>query len=442
MICVKTLSVVFYTYHNISRMKTNFSLPARSLLCAWLLCLLLPVGLKAQQDSTLQRFTAVSGTVKDGNSRKALSQVSVSVAGSHIGTVTNADGYFLLKIDAKIQKGKILISDLGYKSLKIPFHGREIAETDYFLTPEEYVLPMAVVDGWKPTELVAEAVRKVGENYSQEACLLTGFYRETAQKGRRFINIAEAVLSIYKTSYPGDVMQDRVQVRKGRELLCTKPSDTLGVRILGGPNVSVYLDIVKNQEFLFNEETRSYLNFAFEEQVFIDERAHYVVRFSPNISLSYPLYHGRLYIDKKRLSFTRIEMHLDTSDPDKVTQHILRKKPASMRFKPEDIYTEVHYRTQDGKTYLNYIRNEIKFACDWRRRLFATRYTAISEMVVTDMLKGQVLPISRRLSFNESQSLSKTVGNFYDENFWEAYNIIEPSESLETAVGRLKRQSR
>ena len=423
-------------------MKTIFLLYARGLLCAGLLCLLLPVGLRAQQDSTLQRFTVVSGTVKDGSNRKALSQVSVSVAGSHIGTVTNADGYFLLKIDEGIQKGEILISDLGYKSLKIPFLGREIPEADYFLTPEEYVLPMAVVDGWKPTELVAEAVRKIEANYSAEPCLLTGFYRETAQKGRRFINIAEAVLSIYKAPYPSDVMADRVQVRKGRELLSTKPSDTLGVRILGGPNVSVYLDLVKNQEVLLNEEMRGYLLFTFEKQVFIDERPHYVIRFSPAVSLSYPLYIGRLYIDKEFLSFTRIEMRLDVSNPEKATSQILRKKPAGMRFKPEEVYTEVHYRTQDGKTYLNYIRNEIKFACDWRRRLFATHYTATSEMVVTDLRRGGVLPISRRLSFNEHESLSKTVGNFYDENFWEAYNIIEPSESLETAVGRLKRQIR
>ena len=423
-------------------MKTHFLLPARSLLCAGLLCLLLPVGLRAQQDTSLHRYTVVSGTVKDGANRKALSQVSVSVLGSHIGTVSNADGYFLLKIDEEIQKGEILISHIGYKNLKISFHGREIPETDYFLKPEENVLPEAVVDGWKPAELVAEAVRKIEENYSAEACLLTGFYRETAQKGRRFINIAEAVLSIYKAPYPGDIAADRVQVRKGRELLSTKPSDTLGVRILGGPNVSIFLDLVKNQDVLFDEEARDNLNFVFEEQVFIDDKPHYVLRFSPASVQPYPLCLGRMYINRETLSFTRIEAYLDVSDPEKATRQILRKKPAGMRFKPEEIYTEVHYRSQDGKTYLNYIRNEIKFACDWRRRLFATRYTAISEMVVTDMLKGQVLPISRRLAFDPNESLSMTVGNFYDENFWEAYNIIEPSESLETAVGRLRRQIR
>jgi hypothetical protein len=29
--------------------------------------------------------------------------------------------------------------------------------------------------------------------------------------------------------------------------------------------------------------------------------------------------------------------------------------------------------------------------------------------------------------------------DFYDKNFWEDYNIIEPTESLEQAVGKLKK---
>jgi hypothetical protein len=31
------------------------------------------------------------------------------------------------------------------------------------------------------------------------------------------------------------------------------------------------------------------------------------------------------------------------------------------------------------------------------------------------------------------------VQDFYDEKFWEDYNIIEPTESLEYAVKRLKK---
>ena len=34
------------------------------------------------------------------------------------------------------------------------------------------------------------------------------------------------------------------------------------------------------------------------------------------------------------------------------------------------------------------------------------------------------------------------VENFMDEDFWGAYNIIEPTESLESAVNKLKKQQK
>ena len=53
--------------------------------------------------------------------------------------------------------------------------------------------------------------------------MLTGFYRETAQKGRRYINISEAIIDIYKTPYANrNVDRDRVQIYKGRKLLSQK----------------------------------------------------------------------------------------------------------------------------------------------------------------------------------------------------------------------------
>ena len=42
--------------------------------------------------------------------------------------------------------------------------------------------------------------------------------------------------------------------------------------------------------------------------------------------------------------------------------------------------------------------------------------------------------------FKQNQTLSDKISNFSDQNFWEAYNIIEPTESLESAVVKLKKQ--
>ena len=45
----------------------------------------------------------------------------------------------------------------------------------------------------------------------------------------------------------------------------------------------------------------------------------------------------------------------------KATTAILYKKPLGLRFKPQELSYLVTYKDVDGKTYLNYIRNTIRF---------------------------------------------------------------------------------
>ena len=283
-------------------------------------------------------------------------------------------------------------------------------------------------------------MNRIGKNYSEKPTLLTGFYRETAQKGKRYINISEAIIDVYKTPYDEDASRDRVQIFKGRALLSQKASDTLIVKLLGGPNLSLYVDIVKNPDILLDKTTLGYFSFRMEESVVMDNRPQYVISFQPQAILPYALHYGKLYIDKESLAFTRAEFNLNMEDRDKATSAILKKKPAGLRFRPVEVSFLVTYKQVNGKSYLNYIRNEVRFKCDWKRRLFSTNYAMVSEMVVTDSKDQAVNAIPYKMSFKSSQSLSDKVSDFRDENFWGSYNIIEPTESLEKAANKLRKQ--
>lgn len=160
-----------------------------------------------------------------------------------------------------------------------------------------------------------------------------------------------------------------------------------------------------------------YIVLRMDEMTYIDERPQYVISFLPNRELPYALYYGKLYIDKERLSFTRAEFNLDMSDRHKATKAILHRKPFGLRFKPVDVTYLVDYTDHGGKTYLNYIRNEIRFKCDWRRKLFSTAYAVVSEMVMTD-IKPSATHIPLRDSFGKDQVLSDDVTLFFDKDFW------------------------
>lgn len=158
--------------------------------------------------------------------------------------------------------------------------------------------------------------------------------------------------------------------------------------------------------------------------------------------MPYALYYGKLYIDRDKLSFTRAEFSLSMDNKVKAVQAILAKKPYGLRFKPQELSFLVTYKDMDGKTYLNYIRNRIRFKCDWKRKLFSTGYTVLSEMVATDRKENNVAIIPGKMAFHQKDAFYDKVDEYWSEDFWDSYNIIEPTESLENAVHKLKKQSR
>lgn len=391
-----------------------------------------------------ENYFTVTGTVRNKDSKRKLENVNVSIPGTNIGTVTNADGVFSLKIkEADMDRG-LEVSHIGYLNTRFSLGvKRDISNLTIWMIPAPNLLNEIVIFGNNARGLVEEAIRKIPVNYSADKSLLNAFYRETVQKRRRYISVSEAVIDVSKTAYSDrDPAHDRVRVDRGRRLLSPKTSDTLAVKVVGGPSLSIYLDIVKNGDALLSMENLNYYDFQLEEPVNLDNRMQYVVSFRPRVSLMYALFYGKLYIDFERLAFTRAEFSLDMRNRVKAVEAILHKKPLGLRFRPQEVSYLVTYRQQNGYTYLNYIRNEIRFKCDWKKRLFSSSYTVFSEMVVTDRKDSNFEAIPSKKAFREKQIFYDMVDEYWDEDFWKSYNIIEPTESLEHAVSKLKKQSR
>lgn len=389
-------------------------------------------------------YFTVTGVVRNKDDRKKLENVNVSVPGTNIGTVTNSDGLFSLKIkDAEIVRG-LEVSHIGYLNTQISLkENKDLSTLTVWMIPAPNLLSEIVIFGNNARGIVEEAIRKIPVNYSPNENMLTTFYRETVQKRRRYISVSEAVIDVYKTAYNDRIpVKDKVQLQKGRRLLSQKNSDTLAVKVVGGPSLAIYLDVVKNQDALLNMGDLDYYEFHIEEPVNFDNRMQYVISFRPKVSLMYALFYGKLYIDFEKLAFTRAEFSLDMKNKTKAVEAILHKKPLGLQFKPQEVSYLVTYKEQNGKTYLNYIWNTIRFKCDWKKRLFSSGYTVYSEMVVTDRQEDNFTAISNKTAFKEKQVFYDLVDEYWNEDFWKEYNIIEPTESLEHAVNKLKKQSR
>ena len=385
----------------------------------------------------------VTGIVKDKETRKVLANVNVSVQGTNIGTVTNADGVFSLKASLdELNKG-VVVSHLGYQNALVSAEvlTNEDKRPTIWLSPTVFTLDMVNVFGGDPRVLVEKAIARIPENYAPHPHLFSAFYRETIQKRNRYIGVSEAVADVYKTDYKTrNVMRDRVRILKGRRLESQKKSDTLAVKIAGGPNLPIFIDVAKNGEDLLSPEMLHCYHYQMQLPMSIDNRMQYVVSFEPQVVLEVPLYRGLLYIDQQTLTLTRAEFQLDLSDKEKAVRHILRKKPSGLRFKLSEVSYLVTYRYHDGKAYLNYLRNFIRFKCDWKKRLFSSTFATTTEMVMVDRIDSPTEAIRLKEAFKQQAIFYDMVKEYWNEDFWKDYNIIEPTESLESAVKKLKKQ--
>jgi hypothetical protein len=385
----------------------------------------------------------INGVVLDRQTGRTLSHVSVTAEGGKEHTVTNDDGRFSLKTQRIPQY--IQLSHIGYKTRRQQIQHGQTSNLRIMMAVNTVGLHEVVVTRNDPLEIVRAAMDRIEKNYPQKPELVRCFYRETARRGSRFISVAEAVTDMYKTGYSRGPERDAVAILKGRRLMSMKARDTLGVKIQGGPVMPLMVDIAKNREYVLKAEDFGLYDFSMDMPALIDDRLQYVVSMQPKMHTMYPLMYGKLFIDQETLAFTRAELQLDVSNWRSASDYMLVKKPFGLRFRPKELTVTIVYTTDmQGVTRMSYVRNEMRFNCDWKRRLFASPFTTVSEMVVTDrrQMGEEVKRPKGRNSFGIRDRFYDKVEYFEDPDFWADYNIIEPTESLENAIGKLKKKVR
>ena len=318
-----------------------------------------------------------------------------------------------------------------------------VSITEIMMTSHAITLDEVVVSVNDPLEIVRAAMKRIPSNYPMQPELMRCFYREVTRRGSRHIAVAEAVMDMYKSSYRYGPDGDAVGILKGRRLMSMKSKDTLGVKIQGGPVMPLLADVAKNPEYLLNEQDLAQCDLYQKQPAKLNDRLHYVVEIVPHDITYYPVMGGLLYIDQESLTITRAELELDVRDWRRASEYMLVKKPFGLRFRPKQLSMVIGYTTDlQGVTRMNYLRNEMRFNCDWKRRLFASTFTTVCEMVVTDRLavgRDAKRP-NGRSSFGIRDRFYDRVEYFDDPDFWADYNIIEPTESLEHAIDKLKKK--
>lgn len=383
-------------------------------------------------------YVTVTGQLKDAKTGEKIIYATITVPNTGIGTVSNSDGEFILKINKVIDAEYFEVSHLSYATTTFKVSESLGKNKTFYLEPQLIMLKEISVVPKDARGIVETALRNIKKNYSETPNMMTGFYRESIRQRRDYLSISEAVVDIYKAPY-SNMQEDQVKIYKGRKGTNVKKADTLMVQLQGGPNVSMLLDIVKNTDLSIALDNLDNYTFEFGSMVNIDNKLNWVIHFSPNVIREEPLYFGKLYISQDNMAISRAEFSLDLNDEAKASRVFVQKKPMGLIFMPTSTSYLVTYKEQNGKYYLNYVRVDLKFQCDWKKRLFKNYYTVMSEVAITDRREENVVKFAKQEVFRQNMVFAEKVEAFADADFWGEYNIIEPEDSIESAIKKLSK---
>lgn len=381
----------------------------------------------------------IKGEVIDADTKKPLVFATLNLLGSNISSITNTEGKFVLKVPSSLNKGKVLVSFLGYKSKEITLSQLSKDFNTISLTESVTELKeISVISVRDAANLVREVFKNKADNYLKDPTTMTAFYRESIKRRNRNVMLSEAVVNIYKQPYTNKG-RDNIKIYKARKITDYRRLDTVAFKLQGGPFNSLFLDVIKYPEYIFNEFIDQY-NFNFDRSTEINGQPIYVINFAQKKGIDDPLYKGELFIEPKHKVLVSAVYSLNITDSKEASKLFVRKKPRNASVFPKEVVYRVDYKESQGKWHYSYGNAMLKFKIDWDKKLFNSTYTMNSEMAITDWQKSTIDIPKRKDFIKSSIILSDETSGFSDPDFWGDYNIIEPEKNIESAIKKIRKQ--
>jgi len=417
------------------------------------------INIKAQEN-----YFLVSGKILDNNNFKEIPYVNIYVEGSTMGTITNKDGDYELKIPLKFKEKVLVFSCIGYETQEHKIN----SILNVNLKEKLIKLEEVTVNPIKPIELLQQAIKKIPQNYPTNAVYYDAFYRSLTKENNKYVRLLEASCIYNYASYIEifDITNaQKMYFRKNKNYNCSfnegmnnwfdlyvNPNDqvkiiesrisednsSLGNEILlvGGPLNLIATDKVKYLNAFLNKKHFNHYKYSEEKTVSFDNKDVYVVSFKPKLiqfrdknpgiikfvnrrKYLNAEFEGKIYIEAENKAIIRIEYNI-------VYKNSLRKRypyPYSVRIDYKQIknkwYLSQILRKRSNKEYLG--KNDT-LSVEEQLIINNVRLNNIN-----NFSKSEIFPHSR---FN---SLYKVPMN-YNQEYWDKYNIVTHNKIQTKAI--------
>ena len=379
----------------------------------------------------------ITGSIRETGNHNPLPFATIGIYNKGVGTISNFDGNFSLKITPACLDDSITVSYLGFKRRIIPVNN---AVANHYVIDLErnYVpIPEVIIRTREPLELILGIRRHIADNYGTTPVTLTAFYRESVSKKKKLQLYSEAVIEIYKSPYVKTLQNDQVSVFKSRKIENIDNSDTLLIKLRAGLNACLTLDGIKNTFDFINEININDYRYRITDIVNIDDEAAYVVEFEQKEEIiDRPLFRGSIYINTVNYGVHSAKFEINPDYINKLARGYVQKRAKGFNVKPQRIKYKVDYRYVNNRFYLNHVRGDLEFNARKRRNIFSTTYYVFFEMAVTKIDSSNVARFKKDEKSPLHLIFSETI-NDYDADFWGADNYMQPEDDIRESLNRI-----
>jgi len=390
----------------------------------------------------IMKNIVIRGHIYDNENKAAIPYATIGIVEENIGTVTNKDGFFLLKIPDSLIGTSLVVSHLGYMNQRFPVQLLNKQQVDFFLDRRIISIQEVIIRYIDPDLLIEKAMEQRKVNNAVEPVYLTTFYREGVQKNSAFTSYSEAVFKVYKSPYDEGEYADQVKLLKSRKFQDSGPPDTVSLKLKAGVQSALQLDIVKCIPGFLDQTPPVEYTYKYSDLVSYNDRDAYAITFMQNADLKKALYTGTVYIEKEGFAILGADFEINPEYIDNAATDLVLKKSRRLIVKLKKINYSVSYMLFNGRYYLGHARCDIEVTTRLRHRLSSDHFNTFLELATCKIDTAGVMKFPKQEILKPGVVFSdQTYSN--DDAFWIDFNVITPevklSEALRGIIGKIEK---
>lgn len=367
-----------------------------------------------------QEAQVLRGLVLDAATHQPVPNAQVGIAGNKLGTSTNQDGRFALRVPAAYADTELEVALLGYRRYVRPLPPLPGPELRIELQGSPASLGTVAVSS-SVLGILREAVARIPRNYPVRPTRLTGFFRESDDNAtsHRYYYLGEALLDVQKAGYQhlrDDGQVKIVQLRKV-DLRPARPDSTglVPINWIAGSFIPHRFDFVhRRAEFIQEKHFKDY-QYRLTPQTTFQGRPVYVIAFNPKPGTDRADFAGELYIDEQSYAFLGASWHRTPSGI---------RREGVLLFEASERAYRVDYQRYAGRWHLKSV-----WYNTLGRPVGGQVRRHLAEFITTAIDTTQAAPIAyaERAQYDD---IFLRAAAPYDSAFWQNYTTLLPPAQL------------